>query len=72
MLVVHFGNGDGSPPITALTANDSYSEKESRREEDCAEGHARVARSPFSFFNSNSWPRQVMVRGVVSAPIGFS
>ena len=28
----HFGDGDGTPPITASTADDSYAVKESRRE----------------------------------------
>jgi hypothetical protein len=27
MLAEHFDNGDGSPPITAFTANDSYANR---------------------------------------------
>jgi hypothetical protein len=34
MIAEHFRNGDGSPPITAFTADDSYLDKESRREDD--------------------------------------
>lgn len=37
MSSAHLENGDGSPPITAFTADDSYLDKESYREEDRAE-----------------------------------
>jgi hypothetical protein len=36
MIAEHFRNGDGSPPITAFTADDSYPDEESRREDDPA------------------------------------
>jgi len=34
MVAEHFRNGDGSPPITAFTADDSYPDQESCREDD--------------------------------------
>jgi hypothetical protein len=39
MIAEYFRNGDGSPPITAFTADDSYPEKESRREDDPEKNH---------------------------------
>jgi hypothetical protein len=34
MIAEHFRNGDRSPPLTAFTADDSYPDKESCREDD--------------------------------------
>jgi hypothetical protein len=48
MLAEHFGNGDGSPPITAFTADDSYPEKESCRGEDRQEAPAQTANQRIS------------------------
>lgn len=54
MLAVHFRNGDGSPPTTAFTADDSYPDKESRREDDREKARIRIAKSRFTLLQSDA------------------
>ena len=71
ILTEHFGNGDGSPPITAFTANDSYSDEELRREEDRAKAHTGSGIPRFTFSLSNPSTHPFTARSGVLPAIGL-